>query len=486
MKKSIKFNTTFLFVLMSFAVLAGIQSCAGGFNQTDSFTLILDDNFMQTIKSQASQRNAESDESVVTIAVTLSGEYSDSQSKTGTLSSLKNESFNFTQIPVRATFDLRVAIYRGEAIDELNLIYEGTQFGLTVAKGSQAVTVAMQKFLNTPIVLYEKNDDSTWTFFVDDASFGVKCQNQPEFTLDADGNLYLSVYDNQMQYYYKYSDGELQPLTLVSTDTSNSVYGLFKTDYITNTLWLADYQMLYKLNISGNEFNTTNYHYNMTTDLNFEEKLYGFAINDNIAYFLFKMPDQTETFPYVLAKFDLTTAESSDENPDEFIFSIEENDLISLDSVNITASEYLSITDMLYQDGSVYLLVREKHLGFDKEMTDKIYARGAIIKCNFFNNKIDICGWTNSYAEVANKYIYAFNSYSDAEQIYYYEKDGKTVNVVTTIEKLGSGSNKGFGKDRFFTPNISNNISNVSFYSPMKFFALKQKKLVVASDGVSF
>ena len=113
MKKSIKFNTTFLLVLMSFAVLAGIQSCAGGFNQTDSFTLILDDNFMQSIKSQASQRNADPDESVVTIAVTLSGEYSDSQSKTGTLSSLKNESFNFTQIPVRATFDLRVAIYRG-------------------------------------------------------------------------------------------------------------------------------------------------------------------------------------------------------------------------------------------------------------------------------------------------------------------------------------------------------------------------------------
>ena len=233
MKKSIKFNTTFLFVLMSFAVLAGIQSCAGGFNQTDSFTLILDDNFMQTIKSQASQRNAESDESVVTIAVTLSGEYSDSQSKTGTLSSLKNESFNFTQIPVRATFDLRVAIYRGEAIDELNLIYEGTQFGLTVAKGSQAVTVAMQKFLNTPIVLYEKNDDNFYNYSLSGSeTFGGT--DHLSFCFDKDENLYTLKLNSENSSYTVCKDGvELAILGKDSFDIAPTLM----VDMATNTMY---------------------------------------------------------------------------------------------------------------------------------------------------------------------------------------------------------------------------------------------------------
>ena len=472
---------------MSFAVLAGIQSCAGGFNQTDSFTLILDDNFMQSIKSQASQRNAESDESVVTIAVTLSGEYSDSQSKTGTLSSLKNESFNFTQIPVRATFDLRVAIYRGKEIDELNLIYEGTQSGLTVAKGTKAVTVAMQKFLNTPIVLYEKNDDSTWTFFVDDASFDVKCQNQPEFTLDADGNLYLSVYDSQMQYYYKYSDGDLQPLTLVSTDTSNSVYGLFKTDYITNTLWLADYQMLYKLNISGNEFDTTNYHH-MTTDLKFEENLYGFAINDNIAYFLFKMPDQTETFPYVLAKFDLTTAESSDENPDEFMFSIGENDLISLDSVNITASDYLSITDMLYQDGSIYILISDK---YEKLSTDSSGALqgtlcnyGTVVKYDVFSGTVYNMSLENTTSSVKNLYIIGRADSGGDYRPFNQNYDGNDEN--TTYTPLIYDTTKYTDASITVCPQISEDISAKVLYSPKKFIAIKPKKLIIADDGIAY
>lgn len=155
---------------------------------------------------------------------------------------------------------------------------------------------------------------------------------------------------------------------------------------------------------------------------------------------------------------------------------------------DIPVDNYVQITDMLYQDECVYILFRQSHLAFDSDESDnkKIYARGAVVRVNLFSNRTDVCGWTSDHANVENKYLYAYQSYYSTSSIYYYTVDGKEVNVVTTVGELGIGSKLGFGKDKFFTPDISASLSQEAFYSPKKFIAIKPKKLVIADDGVAF
>ena len=481
---------------MSFAVLAGIQSCAGGFNQTDSFTLILDDNFMQSIKSQASQRNAESDESVVTIAVTLSGEYSDSQSKTGTLSSLKNESFNFTQIPVRATFDLRVAIYRGETIDELNLIYEGTQSGLTVAKGTQAVTVAMQKFLNTPIVLYEKNDDNFYNYSLSGSeTFG--------------GTDHLSFcFDNDACFYYMngstvHSENPNFTEDGVSINGSETYY----PSYITidrNT------DIMYEWYTGETQLHINKYP-KLISEGKGTESVYNFTINAPIISF---PEDSTTITPwpemciindgvaYIIEK------DGSSESKGTFIctialqeglgeYSLEESDCTNLGFSDLGFSSNSEITDMLYQDGSVYLLVRDyynKISGLPVSADDNsycYYSRGAVIRYDVNNKTIKTIGWTSSCLDNTNTNLYASSSGSG---IYYTEqysneiKDDRTKWVKISSDNINmndyTGKTIAACFPKFYVPKGLNNKN--SFYGPEKFIALKPKKLIVSDDGVAF
>ena len=155
---------------------------------------------------------------------------------------------------------------------------------------------------------------------------------------------------------------------------------------------------------------------------------------------------------------------------------------------DIPVDNYVEITDMLYQDECVYILFRQSHLAFDSDESDnkKIYARGAVVRVNLFSNRTDVCGWTSDYADVEDKYLYAYQSYYSTSTIYYYTVDGKEVNIVTTVGELGTGPKLGFGKDKFFTPDISASLSQEAFYSPKKFIAIKPKKLVIADDGVAF
>ena len=472
---------------MSFAVLAGIQSCAGGFNQTDSFTLILDDNFMQTIKSQASQRNAESDESVVTIAVTLSGEYSDSQSKTGTLSSLKNESFNFTQIPVRATFDLRVAIYRGEAIDELNLIYEGTQFGLTVAKGSQAVTVAMQKFLNTPIVLYEKNDDNFYNYSLSGSeTFGGT--DHLSFCFDKDENLYTLKLNSENSSYTVCKDGvELAILGKDSFDIAPTLM----VDMATNTMytWFMGTELVLvewpNLLTEGSAETYNEIKVVPTGDIPTYCTIYNKTLYVAATY------SDSEFMYSRIYQLDISSGASE--------YSLAQAMSTDLETSDMKVSSDGEITDMLYQDGSVYLLVRDyynKISGLPVSADDNsycYYSRGAVIRYDVNNKTIKTIGWTSSCLDNTNTNLYASSSGSG---IYYTEqysneiKDDRTKWVKISSDNTNMNTDMGVSKTvaacfpKFYVPKGLNNKN--SFYGPEKFIALKPKKLIVSDDGVAF
>lgn len=190
---------------------------------------------------------------------------------------------------------------------------------------------------------------------------------------------------------------------------------------------------------------------------------YCFVVNDNILY-RFRDND--------LSKAVLPST------PDELTFST-----IATITTEIPSS-YSHINDILYQDDHIYILFNQSHLGFDEEplSANAIYARGAVLDVDVEDGSIELHGWTNETADVENKYLYAFNSYTNAKGIYYFDDNGKTVNIVTSVGEMGNG----FGKDVFYTPSISKNLSQTAFYNPQRFIAIKPKKLVIADDGVAF
>lgn len=334
---------------------------------------------------------------------------------------------------------------------------------------------------DTQMVLYEATDGTYKYCLSDTASSTVPetteySSSSGLFCFDGDGNFYcmdgLKVISNNT----KANEKEIT----IDSDL-NIIY--FTIDRATGALYVYAYKSVY---------NSATYEYDETG------KLYKFPklVSDG---------DVEEKITFEDSTYELSTALFVVNNGTLYAVSLGESghplykadvsaaaggslNLSQIAALTDIPEDSVQITDMLYQDECLYVLFRQSHLGFDNDglSSNTIYARGAVVKVNLFNNQTELCGWTSDYADVEHKYLYAFNSYNDADTIYYYDVGGETVNIVTTVGEMGTGSNLGFGKDRFFTPDISDSLSQEAFYAPKKFIALMPKKLVIADNGVAF
>ncbi len=148
-------------------------------------------------------------------------------------------------------------------------------------------------------------------------------------------------------------------------------------------------------------------------------------------------------------------------------------------------SENAKITDMLYQDGAVYMLLKEMNT------TISFFSRGALLRYNTLTSSVDTLGFSNQVDKSSlasaklSAYTYDDNAYKplyndearttqwfvNADKGFYYGDDPKTLyNELPDI----------------FTPAITTSISTEQFYGPSKFVAVKPKKLIIADDGIAF
>ena len=192
----------------------------------------------------------------------------------------------------------------------------------------------------------------------------------------------------------------------------------------------------------------------------------GFTVYNNIAYFA-----SAEDKKIAIVNLDTAgTAMNVDVNVTKTVS-------LGLSSMGLTTSA--EITDMIYQDGSVYMLLNDTN---DDFMIDyKYYSRGAVLSYNCLTEAVKICGWTNAAIDISGKGFYAANGSDNNKPFLKENINGIEENELDdTISSFGDGTTY----PELFSPSEAQ--ANKAFYGPKKFIAIKPKKLVIADEGCAF
>ena len=152
------------------------------------------------------------------------------------------------------------------------------------------------------------------------------------------------------------------------------------------------------------------------------------------------------------------------------------------------------INDMLYQDGSVYILVSDM---LDHPQDAKLYSRGLLIKYDTSSGNVSSLGFSeevkkNTDMGTSGLYTYKSNSqYMSNSQLFIDEEYTKALILPSVISYTEGSEDKKLDTTEYF-PSIyspaplATSLSNSCFYGAEKFIAIKPKKLVIADDGFAF
>lgn len=258
----------------------------------------------------------------------------------------------------------------------------------------------------------------------------------------------------------------------VTSDSSPVIF----VDRKTNVLYMA---------ISGGGANTTVVKYTdlISSGATTNSVAYGFSIPDS-TYEL--NPGQPMTIyngvvyavaiksysPNKLFKVDLSNTND-----------VSEIDLSSdTDIASMLASA--SITDLICQDESLYVLISDKNVSCSNN-SYAFYSRGALIKYDLITKSIEKYGWTDSSLPIENTYTYVARR-TNAEEypgVLWEDEYGNPVLAkADKIRQLESIDPTGSSSFNIYSPANA----EISFYAPSKFIAIKPKKLVIADDGYAF
>ena len=177
------------------------------------------------------------------------------------------------------------------------------------------------------------------------------------------------------------------------------------------------------------------------------------AVYDEKAYFLVKTTDSK----FKIFVFDF----SSEDEQKPLVKTIP----VSLDNLDPISS--VTISDMLYQDGCLYLLYKEA-FSWPSSATS-VGNRGAVIEVNLFDGSVRSTGLTTS---ALSNTEYKLQGYKDNAFMY---EDAELTTPVSPSDELFLYPKICFPKE-----------GEKSFYGPTRFIAVKPKKLVIADEGLAF
>lgn len=193
-----------------------------------------------------------------------------------------------------------------------------------------------------------------------------------------------------------------------------------------------------------------------------------FAINDGVAYLT--IVGESRSYFYVA---DLKTAiEDAD---GDLIVTVEQQSL---------PAPYANprVTDMLYQDGYVYLLLR---YDISSNLNLNFYSTGAVIRFNTFTKQFDniVLGLADAIEHDDEAYV---EVKGDASQKFYtnYPSEQNKKELVIKAKDIIDVLNLYSPKTTLSGSNLQ--LSTKAFYGPQKFIAVKPKKLVISDDGIAF
>ncbi len=183
------------------------------------------------------------------------------------------------------------------------------------------------------------------------------------------------------------------------------------------------------------------------------------AVYDEKAYFLVKTTDSK----FKIFVFDF----SSEDEQKPLVKTIP----VSLDNLDPISS--ITISDMLYQDGCLYLLYKEAFSWSGSPSPTTIGNRGAVIEVNLFDGSVRNTGLTTS---ALSNTEYKLQGYNNSLM---YTDEACTTPYIPSAEIL---TNSGVQYPKICFPNEGEK----SFYGPTRFIAVKPKKLVIADEGLAF
>lgn len=306
-------------------------------------------------------------------------------------------------------------------------------------------------------------NDPTFSDFVSAAVFNtmyIDDGSGSDFTFfDAEGNSYLLLFTSEIN----------------SGIYSTKKGGIFvsDSDLALNENEVIDFTIDLKNNVAyslkGGDFDVICRYPNMISSngANTEKEeitlgcgnINSFVVYDGKAYALCKEND------YIIRVFD-----TYDEEPIKPMikeYSVNLNDFFN-DALGTPM-----ITDMLYQDGRLYLLYKEAFSWSGSPSPTTIGNRGAVIEVNLFDGSVRNTGLTTSALSNTEYKLQGYNN-----SLMY--TDSACTTPYIPSEEILTNANVEY-------PDICfPNEGEKSFYGPTRFIAVKPKKLVIADEGLTF
>ena len=311
------------------------------------------------------------------------------------------------------------------------------------------------------------SEDPAFSDFVEASVFYTKFMagdSGSDFTFfDAEGNSYLLLFTSQIASgIYSTKESTKEGWNFVS----GSDLALNENEVIDFTIDLKN-NVAYSL--KGGDFDVICRYPNMISSngANTEKEeitlgrgnINSFVVYDGKAYALCKEND------YIIRVFD--TYDEEDIKPMIKEYSVNLNEFFT------DALGTAMITDMLYQDGRLYLLYKEAFSWSGSPSPTTIGNRGAVIEVNLFDGSVRNTGLTTSALSNTDYKLQGYNN-----SLMY--KDSACTTPYIPAEEILMNSSVQYPKICF--PNEGEK----SFYGPTRFIAVKPKKLVIADEGLAF
>lgn len=304
--------------------------------------------------------------------------------------------------------------------------------------------------------------DPTFRDFVSASVFYTKFMagdSGSDFTFfDAEGNSYLLLFTGQIEsgiYSTKKGGIFVSASDLALNEDEVIDFTIDLKNNVAYSLKGGDFDVIcrYPNMISSNGANTEKVEITLGCG-----NINSFVVYDGKAYALCKEND------YIIRVFD--TYDEEEIKPMIKEYSVNLNEFFN------DALGTAMITDMLYQDGRLYLLYKEAFSWPSSATT--IGNRGAVIEVNLFDGSVRNTGLTTS--ALSNTEYKLQGCYNDS--LMYIDEACTTPYIPS--EKILMNSSVQYPKICF--PNEGEK----SFYGPTRFIAVKPKKLVIADEGLAF
>lgn len=331
---------------------------------------------------------------------------------------------------------------------------------------------------------YYLTDNAGQTITSDTQATVTTSSSANSFCFDGDGYYYVIAGKEEDATYIKSNKPDFGSETLGNTIVPDSMHlygdlgGLLTVDRLTNKLYMFDGSNSEISQITKDDgeyaYDGTNYipakTFSFSEDSNCEKINWEsvFTVYNGVVYFA----SVSEGVNLVIADLENATAGES-----EGYYNITGSKLVSLELGEMDLSSDAKITDMLYQDGAVYILLNDSRTSNDES---EVYSRGAVIKYDTSSGNIKTVGWTEG--KVTNDVKTGAKVSQYGYQLY--ESYGVESDFDTGVPYVYDFGSNGGGRDySFYAP--YDNIDSV-FAGPQKFIAIKPKKLVIADSGVAF